>query len=64
MRVLMIIGESINANSSTNIFKRILIDEISKNNDTTVIMDNNSQEVSKVVGYVKNGTTFIWTIFK
>ena len=59
MRVLMIIGESINANSSTNIFKRILIDEISKNNDTTVIMDNNSQEVSKVVGYVKNGTTFI-----
>lgn len=39
MNILLIIGDNINSNSSTNIFNRRIINELSKENDITVIMD-------------------------
>lgn len=41
MNILLIIGQDIDVNSNTNIFKRRLIKELSKKNKVTVLMDYN-----------------------
>lgn len=59
MNILMIVGDSIYADSSTNIFKRRIIDEIARTNNLVVLMGNNSANIKQVIQYEDNGVTFI-----
>lgn len=53
MKILIIIGENINSNSSTNIFNRQIINYLSKSNEIFVIMAGCNQT------YEKNNITFV-----
>lgn len=59
MKILLVTGQPKEDNSSTNIFVKMIIDELSKRHELTVIRPNRNIETNKANYYYENNVKFI-----